>query len=67
MKTLRIIGMGLSGLLANWGRTALTMLGIIIGVAAVVMLTSIGNGVQQSVAGADQQSRPEPHNHQPRL
>ncbi len=51
MKTLRIIGMGLSGLLANWGRTALTMLGIIIGVAAVVMLTSIGNGVQQSVAG----------------
>lgn len=51
MKTLRIIGMGLSGLLTNGGRTALTMLGIIIGVAAVVMLTSLGNGIQRSVAG----------------
>ena len=51
MRTFRIVGMGLSGLLANWGRTALTMLGIIIGVAAVVMLTSLGNGIQRSVAG----------------
>ena len=43
--------MGLQGLLVNWGRTALTMLGIIIGVGAVVLLTSLGNGIQESVAG----------------
>ncbi len=51
MKALRIAGMGLSGLLVNWGRTALTMLGIIIGVGAVVLLTALGNGIQKSVSG----------------
>lgn len=51
MKALRIAGMGLSGLLANWGRTALTMLGIVIGVAAVVLLTALGNGIQKSISG----------------
>ena len=43
--------MGLQGLLVNWSRTALTMLGIIIGVGAVVLLTSLGNGIQESIAG----------------
>lgn len=43
--------MGLQGLLVNWARTALTMLGIIIGVGAVVLLTSLGNGIQQSISG----------------
>ncbi len=51
MKLLRIAGMGLSGLLVNWGRTALTMLGIIIGVAAVILLTALGNGIQKSISG----------------
>jgi putative ABC transport system permease protein len=43
--------MGLSGLLVNWGRTVLTMLGIVIGVAAVVLLASLGNGIQKSISG----------------
>ena len=47
----RIAGMGLSGLLVNWGRTILTMLGIVIGVAAVVLLASLGNGIQKSISG----------------
>ncbi|MDP9424711.1 MAG: ABC transporter permease [Actinomycetota bacterium] len=51
MRTLRIAAMGLQGLLVNWSRTALTMLGIVIGVGAVVLLTSLGNGIQESISG----------------
>lgn len=58
-RTLLIAGMGLSGLLMNRGRTALTMLGIVIGVAAVVVLTSLGNGVQKSVSGQIEDLGPE--------
>jgi putative ABC transport system permease protein len=43
--------MGLSALLGNWARSALTMLGIVIGVAAVILITSLGNGVQAQVTG----------------
>jgi len=50
-RAFRIAGMGLSGLLVNWGRTILTMLGIVIGVAAVVLLASLGNGIQKSISG----------------
>jgi putative ABC transport system permease protein len=39
----------LRGLRANRLRSVLTMLGIIIGVAAVILLVAIGNGVQSSV------------------
>ncbi|MGH3973110.1 MAG: ABC transporter permease [Pseudonocardiaceae bacterium] len=39
----------LRGLRVNRLRSALTMLGIIIGVAAVILLVAIGNGVQSSV------------------
>ena len=39
----------LRGLRANRLRSALTMLGIIIGVSAVILLVAIGNGVQSSV------------------
>jgi putative ABC transport system permease protein len=39
----------LRGLRANRLRSALTMLGIIIGVSAVILLVAIGNGVQRSV------------------
>src|SRR5215470_10460934 len=39
----------LRGLRANRLRSVLTMLGIIIGVAAVIFLVAIGNGVQASV------------------
>jgi putative ABC transport system permease protein len=43
------VGIALGGLRANRLRSALTMLGIIVGVAAVVPLAAIGNGVQASV------------------
>lgn len=36
-------------LIANKMRSALTMLGIVIGIAAVIALTSIGTGVQESI------------------
>jgi putative ABC transport system permease protein len=51
VRLLRNAGMGLSGLAANPFRTALAALGIVIGVAAVVALTSLGNGVQKSISG----------------
>lgn len=41
----------LDSLLANKMRAVLTMLGVIIGVAAVIALMSIGNGVNQSITG----------------
>ena len=43
-RALQIVGMGLSALFGNWARSALTMLGIVIGVAAVILITSLGNG-----------------------
>lgn len=43
--------MGLAGLIGTPFRTALAALGIVIGVAAVVTLTSLGNGIQKSVSG----------------
>ena len=51
MRHLRIIAMGLRGLTGKPVRTALSALGIVIGVAAVVTLTSLGNGIQNSVSG----------------
>jgi putative ABC transport system permease protein len=41
----------LDSLLANKLRSILTMLGVIIGVAAVIALMSIGNGVSESITG----------------
>lgn len=41
----------LDSLLANKLRSVLTMLGVIIGVAAVIALMSIGNGVNASITG----------------
>lgn len=40
------------GLNANKARSGLTMLGVIIGVASVIALLSIGQGVQQSITGS---------------
>jgi putative ABC transport system permease protein len=50
-RALQITGMGFSALLGSWARSALTMLGIVIGVAAVILITSLGNGVQAQVTG----------------
>jgi putative ABC transport system permease protein len=41
-----------SALVANRLRSALTMLGMIIGVAAVILMLAIGGGVQKEVSGA---------------
>jgi putative ABC transport system permease protein len=41
----------LDSLLANKMRAVLTMLGVIIGVAAVIALLSVGNGVSESISG----------------
>ncbi|MGH3853377.1 MAG: ABC transporter permease [Pseudonocardiaceae bacterium] len=49
MGLLESMHMALLGLRANRLRSVLTMLGIIIGVAAVILLVAIGNGVQRSV------------------
>jgi putative ABC transport system permease protein len=43
------VRIALRGLRANRLRSALTMLGIIIGVAAVILLVAVGNGVRSSV------------------
>ncbi|HEX8934063.1 MAG TPA: ABC transporter permease, partial [Pseudonocardiaceae bacterium] len=43
------IRIALRGLRANRLRSGLTMLGIIIGVASVILLVALGNGVQTSV------------------
>jgi putative ABC transport system permease protein len=49
MRFFETVRISASALLANRSRTALTMLGLIIGVAAVIMLVSIGNGVRTFV------------------
>ncbi len=43
------VKMALSNIRANKGRSILTMLGIIIGISSVIMIISIGNGVQDTV------------------
>ncbi|MGH3832482.1 MAG: ABC transporter permease, partial [Pseudonocardiaceae bacterium] len=43
------VRIALRGLRANRLRSALTMIGVIVGVAAVILLVAIGNGVQTSV------------------
>jgi putative ABC transport system permease protein len=45
------VRVALRGLRAHRLRSALTMLGIIIGVAAVIVLVAIGNGVHQAING----------------
>ena len=50
-KALQIAGMSLSALFGNWLRSTLTMLGIVIGVSAVILITSLGNGVQGQITG----------------
>jgi putative ABC transport system permease protein len=51
MRPLQNIRIALQALRANKLRSALTMLGIIIGVASVVSLLSVGAGAQESILG----------------
>jgi len=49
MNILQALRMGFSGILGNKMRSVLTMLGIIIGVAAVIILVSLATGTTQSI------------------
>lgn len=51
MNLLQVIKLALAGIRANKMRSLLTMLGVIIGVAAVIVLVSIGQGATKSVTG----------------
>lgn len=51
MRILRYFGVALESIFANKLRASLTMLGIIIGVAAVLTTTGIGNGAAASITG----------------
>jgi len=51
MKLIESFRIAIKALNANKVRSALTMLGVIIGVAAVILLVSIGTGVQSQVTG----------------
>jgi len=41
--------MAIRGIGSNWLRTLLTMLGVLIGVASVIVLLAIGTGSSQSI------------------
>lgn len=49
MRASELISMALKTVTANWMRTLLTMLGVIIGVASVITLVSIGRGTTAAI------------------
>jgi putative ABC transport system permease protein len=49
VKVIEALALAISGIGANRLRSALTMLGILIGVAAVILLVAVGNGASVSV------------------
>ncbi len=49
MSTWEILKFAVKGVSANKLRSALTMLGILIGVAAVILLVAVGNGSAQAI------------------
>ncbi len=49
MKFIEFLGIAIKSLLANKLRSALTMLGMIIGVSAVIVLMSVGTGLQDMI------------------
>ena len=52
MSPAQVLQFALAGLAANKLRSALTMLGILIGVGSVILLVAVGNGSSQSVQNA---------------
>lgn len=50
-KFMQTFRMALGALLANPFRTALTALGIVIGIASVILLTALGSGVRAQITG----------------
>jgi putative ABC transport system permease protein len=51
MSILQVIREALESLMGNKMRSALTVLGIVIGVASVIAMMAVGEGVQQSITG----------------
>ena len=51
MKILKLVGIAQSSLLKNRTRSLLTMLGIVIGVAAVIVMVAVGEGAQRNIRG----------------
>lgn len=49
MKFRDVLGTAFNALRGNWLRSALTSLGVIIGIAAVIVMVSIGQGTQQEI------------------
>ena len=49
MKIFKLLAIAQSSLLKNRTRSILTMLGIIIGVGAVIVMRAIGDGAQQNI------------------
>jgi len=49
MKIFKLLGIAKSSLLKNRTRSILTMLGIVIGVGAVIVMVAIGEGAQQNI------------------
>ncbi len=52
VRRIDLVGFATGAIIAHPMRSALTSLGVVIGVAAVVMMTSIGLGAQKQVTGA---------------
>ena len=50
MRATRLIKVALKSIVKNKMRTLLTMLGIIIGVGAVIVMVAIGEGAQSQIA-----------------
>ena len=51
MNILNLVKIAITALLRNKGRSFLTMLGIIIGIASVIMMVSLGRSSTQNVRG----------------
>ena len=55
MSLLEIVRSAMRGVMANKLRSILTMLGVMIGVASVILLLAVGNGSAQQVNAAIEQ------------
>jgi putative ABC transport system permease protein len=52
MNIFEIIRFAIRGLIANGLRSALTTLGILIGVGSVIVLTAVGNGSSKAISSS---------------
>lgn len=52
MKIIKLLKLSLVGLLTNKSRSVLTILGIVIGIAAVIAMMSLGSGAEEDIMGS---------------